>query len=137
MALAWTDRLAVGDEMIDADHRRMIDLIALLEAAAQQAAADIAVDCAQVGEILSDLVQLCIDHFKREEDLQRRIGYPDVEAHCLCHQMLVKRLDSVLSHYGAGCAEVRTGIIKTLGDSLATWLVTHITTNDMDLKGYI
>lgn len=132
MSIAWDDSLAVGDERVDADHRRMIELIARLEEAARTE-----VDCAAIGRTLVDLADLCHAHFAREEALQRSVGYPEAEEHRLAHLMLLKRLDAALAHYHGGCDEIRAGMLRTLGDSLATWLVNHIIENDMAFKPYV
>jgi hemerythrin len=132
MSIAWDEALAVGDQIIDSDHRRMIVLIAELESAACSE-----VDCAAIGRTLRDLADLCRQHFAREEQLQQSVGFPEAEAHRVAHEMLLKRLDAVLAHYADSCDEVRTGIVRTLGDSLATWLVSHIVNNDMEFKPYV
>ncbi|TAN57884.1 MAG: bacteriohemerythrin [Magnetospirillum sp.] len=132
MSIVWDETLAVGDAAIDADHRRMMALIAELESAATGTA-----DCGAVGRTLAELTQLTAEHFAREEALQAAVGFPDLDAHRTSHEMLLKRLDAVLAHYADGCDEVRAGIVRTLGDSLATWLVTHIANNDMDFKPYV
>lgn len=132
MSIAWDEALAVGDPGIDSDHRRMIMLIAQLEAAAGGE-----IDCAAIGRTLRDLAALCRDHFSREEALQRAVGFPEADSHRTAHEMLLKRLESVLAHYADGCDEVRAGIVRTLGDSLATWLVSHIVNNDMEFKPYV
>lgn len=132
MSIVWDETLAVGNAVIDADHRRMMALIALLEAASAGP-----VDCAAIGRTLSELTQLTADHFAREEALQVAVGFPDVEAHRTSHEMLLKRLVSIMAHYAGGCDEVRSGIVRTLGDSLATWLVSHIANNDMEFKPYV
>ncbi len=132
MSIAWDETLTVGDAAIDADHRCMMNLIAAIEAAATGP-----VDCAAIGRTLAELTRLTAEHFAREEALQRSIGFPDIDAHRLSHDMLLKRLDAVLAHYLDGGDDVRKGIIRTLGDSLATWLVTHIATNDMEYKPYM
>lgn len=132
MSIAWDETLALGDPAIDADHRRMMALIARLE---DSAAAE---DCpGHVAGTLAELSALCRDHFAREEAFQSRIGYPDQDGHRLAHQMLLKRLDAIISHYAGSDADIRLGIIRTLGDSLATWLISHITDSDMDYKRYM
>ena len=132
MSIAWDEGLAVGDPAVDADHRRMIELIAQLEAAAGAA-----LDCAGIGRTLRALADLCREHFAREEALQQSVGFPEADNHRTAHEMLLKRLDAVLAHYADGCDEVRAGIVRTLGDSLATWLVSHIVNNDMEFKPYV
>ena len=132
MSMVWNTSLEVGDATIDADHRRMMELIGLLESAGSGTGKEV-----HVGRTLAELTQLTAEHFSREEALQRRIGFPDHDAHRASHDMLLKRLDSIMAHYSVGSDDVRAGIIRTLGDSLATWLVTHITNSDMEFKPYM
>jgi len=132
MSIAWDEALAVGDPIIDSDHRRMIALIADLEAAAHGE-----VDCRAIGRTLRDLTDLCREHFAREEALQLSVGFPEADSHRTAHDMLMKRLDAVQAHYADGCDEVRSGIVRTLGDSLATWLVKHIVDSDMEFRPYV
>ena len=132
MSIVWSETLEVGDSAIDADHRRMMDLIATLETAASRPG-----ECGHVGRTLAELAQLTAEHFAREEALQDRIGFPDRDAHRASHDMLLKRLDSIMAHYSVGSDDVRAGIVRTLGDSLATWLITHITNSDMEFKPYM
>lgn len=132
MSIAWNEALALGDAAIDADHRRMISLIADLETAARGLAA-----ASGVAGVLRELTELCREHFAREEALQRSVGYPRADSHRTAHEMLMKRLDSIRTHYEAGCDEVRAGIVRTLGDSLATWLINHILDADMAFKPYV
>ena len=122
----------LGEAVIDDDHRRMIGLIALLEAAARGE-----LDLDATGRVLVELTELCREHFIREEEVQARIGFPDLEDHKVAHAMLQQRLDSTLRHYRDGDDEVRAGIVRTLGDSLATWLLTHITGSDMEFLPYM
>jgi hemerythrin len=133
MSTSWDESLAIGNAVIDDDHRSMMALINALEAAA--AADDI--DCDEVGRTLYALASLCHDHFDREEALQLSVGYPDYEAHRVGHDMLRRRLDSASAHYRQACSEVRSGMVRTLGDSLATWLVRHIVRTDVELKPFV
>ena len=132
MSIAWTESLALGDPVIDSDHRRMIVLIAALESAAGGG-----ICLTETGRALAELSALCHEHFAREEDLQRRVGFPGHEDHALAHAMFLKRLDAVLAHFTDGDDEIRAGIARTLGDSLATWLLGHIANADMEFKPYM
>jgi hemerythrin len=132
MSIAWEEGLTIGDPQIDADHRRMVALVARLEAAAEGG-----VDCEMVGRTLAALAHLCRKHFAREEALQREIGFPDREVHRDRHDMLSKRLDALLAHYAGGGPDIRRGMVRTLGDSLATWLINHIANEDVHLKPYV
>lgn len=132
MPIAWKESFAIGDEAIDADHRAMVALIGRLDAVTARPAAGPGVEAT-----IAQLRDLCRAHFQREEALQRAIGFPDFDGHRLGHQMLLKRLDAVLAHFSGGCDQIRAGILRTLGDSLATWLVFHITRGHAEMRPYV
>lgn len=132
MAIAWDDSYAIGDDGIDSDHRAMMALIGRLQTLTSGLG-----DGESIVSTISQLRDLCFGHFVREEALQTRIGFPDIEAHRLGHQMLLKRLDAVLRHFAEGSDHIRFGILRTLGDSLATWMVFHITRGDIEMRPYV
>jgi len=132
MPIAWDDSFAIGDDTIDADHRAMMALIGRLDAVTARPGNGRAVEAS-----LTQLRDLCRAHFRREEALQRAIGFPDLEGQRLGHQMLLKRLDAVLAHFSDGSDQIRAGILRTLADSLATWLVFHITRGDAEMRPYV
>ncbi|CCG41548.1 bacteriohemerythrin [Magnetospirillum molischianum] len=132
MSIAWDDSFAIGDEEIDADHRAMMALIGRLQTVTSGLS-----DGEAIVSAISQLRDLCFGHFVREEALQGRIGFPDIEAHRLGHQMLLKRLDAVLKHFADGSDQIRFGILRTLGDSLATWMIFHITRGDSEMRPYV
>ncbi|MGE5505954.1 MAG: bacteriohemerythrin [Actinomycetota bacterium] len=133
MAIAWTEALAVGDATIDADHRRMVELINELE----DAAAALPVDCRRAGRALDGLRSFTADHFAREEALQQAVGLPDRDAHADKHRMLLQRLDALADHFSRSDDEVRAGMVRGLADPLATWLAEHIANSDVELRAYI
>ena len=132
MSIAWDDSLAVGDPALDSDHRHMVELIAALESAALAP-----FDPGRVSGLLTDLLDHCRAHFVREETVMHRVGFPGLEDHRLRHDLLRRRLEGLVAHYGDSPDEVRAEILRTLGDSLATWMIGHVTRCDRDYRPFL
>ena len=119
--LNWSKDLDTGIEVIDKQHRRIVDYINELEASIGKA------DVATVNHVLTSLVDYTMSHFSFEEELQERSGYPFVKAHKRVHEIFVKRVAEFQTRAANGenvAAEILT--------MLQTWLINHIKGDDAD-----
>jgi len=132
MSIAWDESLSVGDPAIDTDHQAMIEMIARL-----QEVADGLPDFSEIGRLLERLLACCRDHFVREEVIQESSGFPGAEDHRSNHALLLRHLESLVSHYVESCDAARAEIVRTLGDSLATWMVGHIGRHDSEFRAFL
>jgi hemerythrin len=85
-ALVWDNSLEVGDAILDAQHRHLVDLINALYRATQGdglATADIVVN--YIGRFLEQ-------HFETEESLLRRAAYIGLEQHAAEHRKLLAQV---------------------------------------------
>ena len=75
-AIEWNNDLSVGVDLIDSDHKTLIDLINLV--------AD-SIEAGQSAKTIGDVVQLLYEytefHFIREEVLMEACGYSDLDNH--------------------------------------------------------
>lgn len=126
---AWKDAFAVGDTLIDAQHKSFFDEVnAVATALDQGAGRDAVIDFYRA--FYSGLVV----HFRDEEALLARICYPDLDGHHAEHQALLASVSAV------------EGMLLT-GDELHQWrfvvkrlfiaLVEHLVGTDMRYKSYI
>lgn len=130
MAIAWTPRLAVGVEQIDAQHRELFDRINKLLAAmeSQQGQAEVA----RVVDFLGDYV---VTHFGAEERLMQRHAYPDYRAHKQLHDDFVKVLGGLraeLVRQGPSAA-----LAVQLNHRVGDWLIDHIGRTDRALAAHL
>lgn len=121
MAIEWTDDLDTGIDLIDNQHRRIVDFINQLEAAVAQR------DSAMVEQVLHALAEYCVSHFAFEESLQERAGYKFAGPHKAIHEMFARRLAKYRDRHLAG-----EDVGQALYDMLSAWLVQHIKRDDMD-----
>ena len=115
----WSERLSVGIEAVDAEHRLQISLLKALEDA-------LAIGGTEVGAILERLLDYTNAHFVAEELLMRLHAYPGYESHVLEHGRLVEQLAAVKAHYGEG----KRAATRELASALHHWLVEHIQSMD-------
>jgi len=120
MALAWTEDLTTGIDVIDHQHLRIVDYINRLEEAILMQ------DRCFVGSVLGELMDYTLSHLAFEEALQEEAGYTMAKQHKAVHDGFVKRIEKYLQKYEAG-EDIATKVHGTL----LTWLVHHIKRDDM------
>ncbi len=119
MVIAWTSDLDTGIDVIDRQHRMIVDYINELDAAGQQD------DRGAVGLVLEKLVHYTASHFTFEELLQQRAGYEMAEAHKAVHTIFIKRVARYQQRYRSG-----EDVLAPLHSMLKTWLLHHIKRDD-------
>ncbi len=83
--------LSVGIPSIDEEHRIILEMICRLEAAGEDRSRQVA------GEVLADLKEYTVRHFKHEESLLRSVDYPELDEHIAEHRALTGRVDQLMS----------------------------------------
>ncbi len=123
--IAWTDRLATGNSVIDHQHMHLISLVnELNDAAAQQG------DEATIRAILLEFVRYCRVHFAAEEELMRSVEFPGLEAHISQHAELAENTRAFASRVPLpDASELRTFTYD--------WLMQHIVLEDMVMVDYV
>ncbi|MDD2699926.1 MAG: bacteriohemerythrin [Sideroxydans sp.] len=84
---AWTDQLNVGIEVIDQQHRRIVEYINQLDGARSNGMSN-----EEIAWLLNDLVDYTISHFGFEESLQEEANYPFLASHKKVHELFAKRI---------------------------------------------
>lgn len=120
MAIAWTSDLNTGIDVIDDQHKRIVDYINQLESSMVKSSHLV------VGEVLDELVDYTMSHFAFEESLQEEAGYPFLKPHKAIHGVFIRRVGDFQARYKAGEA-----IAEELHHMLSIWLVHHIKRDDM------
>lgn len=122
MALfAWSDDLSVGNQFIDADHKKLIQLINDFHNAMEQGRGNDV-----IGKVLNNLIIYTKEHFQREQTEMQRIQYPKYLAHKLEHEKLIKDVLELQQSFAKGTSMLSLKVSKFLRD----WLVNHILQTD-------
>ncbi|MBF0437685.1 MAG: hemerythrin family protein [Magnetococcales bacterium] len=117
--IIWKSHLSVQVASIDEDHKKLIKMINRLFGAI------LSVDPEQVlWDILAELTEYVVVHFKREEEYMRRFDYPDLVVHLEDHQRLIAATRQFKLNLESGLD--RTLLKAEVENSLRDWLVNHI-----------
>ena len=90
--IAWNDALLIGDATIDAQRRRLIEVVASISE--KESAAD--------AVLLAEVLDYPATHFAEEESFMERIGYPGLSAHRNEHKTLTRTLFAYKREYDEG-----------------------------------
>ncbi len=120
MFIEWTKDLNTGIDVIDEQHRRIVDYINQLDRAI------IHNNNHLVGFVLAELFDYCYSHLAFEESLMLQAGYPHLKPHKATHDMFVKRLEKFQGKFDAG-----ENIAIQLHEMLSAWFIHHIKQMDM------
>jgi hemerythrin len=119
VTIVWTTDLNTGIDVIDDQHRRIVDHINQLEEARNEP------DRRAIGQVLKQLANYTQAHFSFEETLQEELGYRLAAPHKASHDAFIKRVAKYQQRHDAGA-----DISEQLHGMLTTWLLHHIKRDD-------
>ncbi|MEB1608674.1 hemerythrin [Xanthomonas campestris] len=117
--LVWQDDLNTGIEVIDHQHRRIVEMINHLHAA------QASLQRLAVAEVIDELIDYTLSHFAFEEELMEEAGYPFSLAHKRVHEVFGKRVGDYRLRFQAG-----EDVSDELRSMLSRWLFNHIRGDD-------
>jgi len=127
--LTWTEALSVGNQTLDADHKRLFRLFNRLSEAMRTGQAK-----AVIQPILDELLDYAAVHFRREEEAMAAAGYKDLPAHRKQHEAFVKKAMETRDRFAA--AAENTLAIETMA-FVRDWLINHIQKSDRAYTPYL
>lgn len=119
----WRPEYSVGDDHLDNQHRGLIDLIDMLE------------DESRMNEVLERLEIYVDEHFREEETMLEKAGYPELAAHKLQHQAFEEWFS--VSRRAFREPEVSSMLRESIRAYLKSWLVNHIMVSDKDYASWL
>lgn len=127
--MAWNDRLSIGVTVLDADHKKLIEMINELYDSI--IAGFTKKDLRDVLHRLADYTQF---HFAREEELFFRIAYPNAAIHKREHHSMAVWVTGMQSRIGEGSvAGPSLEVVVYLKD----WLFDHILNTDREFGTHL
>ncbi len=130
MRAEFSENLVTGNELIDSQHKELIDRInKLLDSCEMDDGKITAV------KTLDFLADYTIFHFSAEEDLQKEIGYPDYDKHKAQHEDFKKtiaELDEMLQEEEGPSA----AFVSKVEENVIKWFYTHISGFDRSVAEY-
>lgn len=131
LQLAWSQDLAIGHELIDADHQDIFDAAQRLHAEISSEEPEYSI----VGEVLVELIDHTGGHFAREEALMREIGFPGYEAHKREHTLLMQKVNDL--HRQFMDSRTSSHLPVEVAKFIQYGLVRHIMRSDMELGSFM
>ena len=121
MTISWSPDLNTGIDVIDHQHRRIVDFINDLEAA------QVLKDPQRIKQVVDDCVDYTLSHFAFEESLQEESGYKYFKPHRKVHELFTRKVSEYQERLALG-----DDVSEELHAMLARWLVNHIKRDDAD-----
>ncbi len=122
--LEWTPDLSVGIDVIDGQHKRIVDYVNQLHEAR------IRRDRGAIAGIIEELVDYTLSHFSFEEVMMEQANYRFLKAHQKIHALFIRRVESYQQRFKSG-EDVET-VATDMQATLVAWLMNHIRREDMD-----
>jgi hemerythrin-like metal-binding protein len=113
---------------VEAEHRVQLDLVRALRETLTRGDEDRTAS----SDLLRQLLDYSEAHFLSEQLLMRLYAYPAYEEHVHEHDRLIERLRGISSDWAEG-----GGAAVDLLARVEDWLVTHMSTTDRALEGYL
>ncbi|MBL8668860.1 MAG: hemerythrin family protein [Rhodospirillales bacterium] len=127
--LRWRDSLSLNVPIIDADHKRLFELlnrVRFLDLAGDEPQA--------IADALSELLLYTQTHFRREEKLMELGGYPGLAQHRRYHRFFTEKVAEVMARFRANPHGFR---VHDFYELLANWLTDHVLGEDMKIRPYV
>lgn len=127
MAVIWTKQLSVGNETLDAEHKRLMGIVNGVEYAIQRR------DAPALLRAIKQFMECARAHFENEERFMQVAGLP-LDQHDLAHRHLEKELQSTWQELSVRKGLWIEHVMEHYPQFLREWLVGHILKEDMLMK---
>ena len=119
--ITWGPQLETGIASIDAQHKRLVDIINELNEGLAAGRRD-----ESLGAAFDELVDYTVVHFTFEEKLLEGNDYDDLENHRREHRVFTDQIKMDRDNFKAGIWEFEQKFL----DYLRGWLINHIQSTD-------
>lgn len=124
----WADDMVIDNGQIDAEHRKLVDLVNELHTATSQGNGQ-----SVVADLLERLIADTAEHLRHEEMQMQQAQFPGLENHRIGHEHFVDDLRALKAKLDAGSITVAAQLSSVLRD----WLSLHIRRNDKELRFFL
>ena len=125
----WKDTYSIGDETIDAEHKKLLDI-------AKEAFEEVEpiLRLIKVREVLSELYTYMKTHFIHEEMYMKKIKYPHLKEHKALHDEIVEKIN----HFVKKLPTMKDSVFeKELANIIDIALVHHIILEDKKIVDWL
>lgn len=126
--IEWTDKLSVRVTELDAQHRKLVDMLNGLHDAMSRGQGR-----ETMGALLTSLIQYTGTHFADEERRMRQAAYPGLLSHKAEHDEFVRKVSDLKKRFEGGSFSLT---VETMS-FLKGWLTNHIQGTDKKYAPYL
>ncbi|MBG0775996.1 MAG: hemerythrin family protein [Desulfovibrionaceae bacterium] len=126
--LQWTEAMSVGNEEVDAQHKRLLALVGETEEMVRAGAGHEAMQRA-----LKELCDYVVVHFATEEALMDPETYPEYVRHLGEHMECTTRALDFLESFSEGRGAEPAEFLSFAGD----WIMEHVLDTDQTLRRFL
>ncbi len=126
-AVEWSDDFSVKVSLMDDEHKVLFKLINDLNSAMIDGQSS-----KEIGRILDSLIDYTEYHFNHEEEMLKKIAYPNISEQEKYHKMFVNKMKDFKNEMESGEVLLSVKMIDFLKD----WLVSHIVNIDTKYSGF-
>lgn len=119
----WLEKYNINVDQIDVQHKKLVRLLNELASAMSNGEGKTVLE-----DILTQLIDYTIVHFKDEESYFDKIDYPQADKHRNEHKDLVEQVMQFKDNYDSG----KAGLTIELMLFLKEWLIKHICDTDKE-----
>lgn len=120
--ITWMDELySIKNEYIDAQHKHLVSLVNRMHEAVVAGS-----EQGVLGQILEELIDYTVYHFRSEEELFAKHDYPEFEVHKQQHNALTEQVLKLKGEFEEGSATISYEVLDFIHD----WLTNHMASSD-------
>ena len=139
MTLEWKEEYSVGVSEIDAQHKRLFELVNKIDEIATDRKGKLVIYYKDILRIIDELGDYAVTHFYDEEMAMEECGCPDYEEHKMKHELFSDEVsnirDNLVNDENFRTDENRLAeLLSRLSNFLGNWLTNHILVVDMKYK---
>lgn len=131
MSIVFDKALITGNDMIDTQHKELIDRVnKLVDSCVTGKEKNVAI------QTLDFLMDYTVFHFNAEEKLQEDAGYPEMEGHKAQHAQFTKAVDELkeMLEEEEGPTDA---FVAAVNKNISEWLVNHIQISDKKVASFV
>ena len=128
MTIEWREQLRVGNNIIDEDHKYLIEIINKVEVCLTKK------NMSALKAELGRLHEYSLLHFDREEKIAIAVGYEQTPGLHQSHQALMDKLVKMQSDFVNAEQSWSPELTKVFADFLRNWLIDHVIKEDLLMK---
>lgn len=131
MNITFDDNLITGNKTIDFQHQELIDRIRQFVAACESGDSKI-----KAIKMLDYLDEYTNFHFQEEEELQKKVSYPEISSHHAKHEKFKTSIQELYDYLNENEGP-DDQFIEQVKRNVVDWLFQHIKTFDRSVAEYI